>query len=209
MVKKHMFSLEASGNFQTDGFIESTYVDSMRISRGGVSNAATTRTFNLVFYTKLQLTKWWDLQLNNTYSYTYFGFKQGLNTAPVAGSMYNLWASTSFKFWKNMVLEVNGWYNTRGVQCQGVIKALGTLNISVKKSFFKDRFTISISGQNLLESMKWAWTVNNANLYNVGSWQSYNRAVVLGLSYRFGSSTPVERKDKEGNDRLDGGGKGR
>ncbi|MDB5284911.1 MAG: outer rane beta-barrel protein, partial [Bacteroidota bacterium] len=210
MVKQHMFSLEASGNFQSDGFIESTRVDSNRISRGGVANGTNSKTFNFTFYTKLQLTKWWDLQLNHAYTYSYYGFKEGLNTAPISGHSYMLWMNTSFTFWKKTVIEISGWFNSGGVQPQGTTKLSGVLNASIKKSFFKDRLTISVAGHNLLQTMHWHWTVNNSGIQTNGSWQSFERNVMFTLTYRFGSNAQAQqRREKESNDRLGGDGKAR
>jgi iron complex outermembrane receptor protein len=210
MVKQHMFSFDASGNFATNGFIESSVVDSNRITRGGVTNGTTSNIFNFTFFSKLQITKWWDLQMNHTYAYSYFGFKAGLNTAPLSGSSYNLWANTNFKFWKNMEITIGGWFNSKGVQAQGVIEPIGGLHASIKKSFFKDKLTVAIAGQDLLNTVIWRWTVSNSSLIDQGSWQSYDRTVMLILTWRFGSNQNVpERKAKEGDDRLGGGGKSR
>ncbi len=206
MVKQHMFILEAVGNWQTGGFIESSRVDSNRITRGGSINGADSKTLAINFYFRLQLTKWWDVQMNHSYSYNVYSFKQGINLAPISGHQYSLWASTSFKFWKNASLEINGWFNSRGVQSQGLIYPVGMLNASIRKSFFKDKFTVSIAGNNLLNTMKWHWTVNNTNLQTDGSWQSLSRHVTITLSYLFGSKQGLKRNDKGENERLGGGG---
>jgi hypothetical protein len=208
MVKQHMFSVEASSNFQTNGFIESSRVDSNRITRGGNINGADSKVFSLTFYSKLQFTKWWDMQMSHAYVYCYFGYKQGINTAPISGHSYRLWASTDFKFWKNAVIEIGGWFNSRGVQSQGTVYAIGGLHASIKKSFFKDRLTVSIAGQNLLNTVKWHWTVNNTNLSTDGTWSERNRTVMINISYRFGTNkNALERKERDGNDRLSDGGK--
>ncbi|HWB64175.1 MAG TPA: outer membrane beta-barrel protein [Chitinophagales bacterium] len=209
MVKQHMFSFDANGNFETNVITETSRVDSNRITRGGVSNSTDSKTFNLSFYTKLQLTKWWDLQMSHTYSYAYYAFKQGVNTSALQGSSYNLWASTSFKFWKNCVLQIGGWFNSRSVGQQGYTLPVGMLNASIKKSFFKEHLTVSVAGNNLINSMKFRWNINNSNLHDEGSWQEYNRVVMISLTYNFGSNKPaIPRKEKEGNERLnDSGGR--
>ncbi len=210
MVKQHMFSLEAKGNFQSNGFMETSRIDSERITRGGVANDANSKTFNLTFFTKLQLTKWWDLQMSHTYTYIYYGFKQDVNTSPVFGSSYNLWLNTSIKFWKNTVFETGGWFNSKGVQSQGIALPVGGWHASIKKSFLKDRLTASVAAQNILNTLKWGYTVTNLDLQSTGSWQQYNRVVMFTLTYRFGSNThSPERKEKEANERLGGGGAGR
>lgn len=210
LVKKHMFTIEAMGSFQNGGFTESSRVDSNRITRGGNVNGADSKMFALNFFAKLQLTKWWELQMNHSYSYNHFDYKAGINSGSLSGSRYNLWLSTNVKFWKNTVFEINGWFNSGGVESQGSSKPVGVLNASIKKSFLKDHLTVAISGQNLLNTMKWQWSVTNAGLQTQGSWHNLNRFVFVTLSYRFGSnSKALERKEKEADSRLSGGGNGR
>ena len=209
MVRKQMFSLEASGFFQQNGFIVSSRVDSEHITRTGVVNGADSKIFNLTLFAKLHFTNWWELQMNHTYSYSFYGFDPAVNASTVSGNSYNLWASMDFTFWKKTVLEVGGWYNTRGVQPQGAVLAVGVLNASIKKSFFKDKLSISIAAHNILNSMKWGWVATHIDLLTQGSWQNIDRNVMFTLTYRFGSGKPADRKVKEADERLDGGGKGR
>lgn len=205
-LKKHMFVFEAVGQLQTRDFIESSRVDSNRISRGGNANGADRKMFAFNFYFKLELTKWWDLQMNHGYNFSHYSYAAGVNTKPISGHQYNLWASTSFKFWKNTVLDINGWFNTGGVQSQGKSLPVGVINASIKKSFLKDnRLSVSIAARNIAQSMKWRWTVDNTNLQTVGSWQGLDRVVMFNISYRFGGKAP-QRQEKQGNDRLGGGG---
>ena len=205
-LKKHMFALEAIGQLQTRDFIESSRVDSNRITRGGNANGADRKMFAFNFYFKLELTKWWDLQMNHGYNYSYYSYAAGVNTKPIAGHQYNLWMSTSFTFWKNTVLDINGWFNTGGVQSQGRSLPVGVINASIKKSFLKDnKLSVSIAARNIAQSMKWRWTVDNTNLQTEGSWQGLDRVVMFTLSYRFGGKAP-QRQEKQGNDRLGGGG---
>ncbi len=209
-VGKHMFSLEASGNFQNNIFIEPSHVDSMHITRGGVANGGTAKVFNFTFYAKFHLSSWWDAQVSQSYAYTAYGFKQGINLAPIAGHSYNLWIENDFKFWKNADFEVGGWFNSKGVNPQGLIFPVGGLHASFKKSFLNDHITVSLSAINILNTLKWSWTVNNTGLITQGSWQELNRMLMLTLTYKFGSNgSPVERKSHDQNDRLEGGGGGR
>lgn len=204
MLKQHMFVLEAQGQLQTADFIESSRVDSNRITRGGNINGSDRKMISLNLYYKLQLTKWWDLQMNHSYNYSHYSYAPGINIRPIGGHNYNLWMSTTFKFWKNTVFEINGWFNTGGVSSQGKSLPVGVINASIKKTFLKDKLSVSIAGNNLAESMKWRWNVSNTNLETNGSWQSMNRVVMITIGYQFGKKQ--QRRDKEGNDRLGGGG---
>ncbi|HLP50217.1 MAG TPA: outer membrane beta-barrel protein [Chitinophagales bacterium] len=203
-VRQHMFVLEATGQLQTNDFIELSRVDSNRITRGGNANGSDRKYAGFNFYFKLQLTKWWDLQMNHSYNYNYYSYKAGVNVGAISGHQYNLWGSTSFKFWKNTVLEINGWFNTGGVQSQGKSLPVGVINASIKKTFLKDKLSVSIAGNNLAESMKWRWTGTNTNLETSGSWHGLNRVVMITIGYQFGAKQQ-KRQDKN-NDRLGGGG---
>jgi iron complex outermembrane recepter protein len=207
--KKYMFSLEADGNIQTNGFISTSYVDSNRITRSGVANGGQSKVFNLTFFCKLEPVKWWELQMNHTYNYLWYGYYQGLNTQPYSGSAYNFWANTDFKFWKNTVIEIGGWYNSRTPTPQGPQLGVGGLHASIKKSFLKDdRLTVSISALNILNTIKWQWVNISPGLVDAGSWQELNRVVMFTLRYRFGSGQQGPRREKDNGDRLGGGGGG-
>ena len=109
-----------------------------------------------------------------------------------------------------MVIEVGGWFNSAGVQAQGIIKNIGGLHASIRKSFFRDRFVASIAAQDILNTLAWRWTVNSPTLIDQGSWKLYDRMVMLTLTYKFGGNKPAsQRQDRETNDRLNGGGPGR
>ena len=206
-VKKHMFSFEANGTLLNNLITESSRVDSNRVTHGGVINGGNEQAFNFTFYTRLHLTKWWEIQMNHTYSYSNYSYKPGVNVTSSSGSSYNLWASTEFKCWKNMMIEVNGWFNTRAPNSAGYVLPVGVINASIKKSFLKDHLTASISANNILNSMKWRWNVAHFDESQVGSWYDINRVFMFTLTYKFGSGNGNnERKTKDGNDRLGGGG---
>ena len=106
-----------------------------------------------------------------------------------------------------MMIEVNGWFNTRAPNSAGYVLPVGVINASIKKSFLKDHLTASISANNILNSMKWRWNVAHFDESQVGSWQEINRVFMFTLTYKFGSGNGnSEHKTKEGNDRLGGGG---
>ncbi len=206
-IKKTMLSISSENSF-TDGlFTESSAVDSNRVTRGSVRNGSKSTTIGGGFYIKSDLTKWWSIQMNHYVAWQKFDYKAGINTGAVTGAWYNLWTSMDFKFWKNTIFNINGWFNSGDVSPQGRSKPCGAMNASIKKSFLKDRLTVSIVGQNILNTMKFGWYVNTANLHTNGSWQNFNRAVYVTLTYRFGKDTkPIQRRDIEENSRLGGGG---
>lgn len=206
-IKKAMISISSDNTFRTNAFSESSQVDSLRITRGTVINGGDDRVIGGSIYAKFPITKWWEVQMNHYVAWQRYDYRKNVNTGPVTGVYCNLWASMDFKFWKNTVFNINGWFNTGDVFPQGSSKAVGVINASIKKDFLKDRLSVSILAQNLLNTMKFQWYVNNTNLHTNGSWQNFNRTVMVTVTYRFGKdANPVKRRDLEENNRLGGGG---
>ena len=204
-ILKHYFSLKAGGSILTNGFTGIATVDSNRITKSTEVNGVNSKSCNFSAYVKLYLTKWWDVQVYYNYSYTYYGFTEGINVNPLSGGSHNFWGSLRFKFWKNAMLEVSGWYNTRSVKPQGANLAVGAMYASIKKSFLKDHLTVSLAANDILNTMKWRWTEDNTGVSSYGSWQGTNRYLMITISYRFGSHDLEERKLKEENERLEEG----
>ena len=205
-IKKTMLSLSSENSFTSGQFSESSGVDSNRITRGGVRNGGDSRTFGGSFYIKTDVTKWWSIQMNHYVGWQKYDYKPGVNTGAVSRVGYNLWSSMDFKFWKNTVVNINGWFNTGDVFPQGTNRPSGVVNASVKKDFLKDKLSVSILVQNIANTMKFSWSVNNRDLHTNGSWQNFNRAVIITLTYRFGGDKQtVKHKDLEENSRLTGG----
>ena len=206
-VKKTTISISSENTFTTGQITESSTVDSNRITRGSTINGGKSRTIGGSVYIKSELTKWWTLQMNHFVAWQKFDYAPNVNTGAINGTYYNLWMSTDFKFWKTTVININGWFNTGDLFPQGKTKPAGVVNASIKKTFLKDKLTVSILAQNILNTMKFQWYVNNNGLHTDGSWQNYNRAVVFTLTYRFGKENKdLSRKDLEENNRLSGGG---
>lgn len=208
MIKKHIINAEVGGNFSKDEYTETSFLNpDTKLSRGSVVNGTRGKQVYLNLYTKVQITKWWELQNNHVVSYNHYDYQKGLNKSAVQGVSYNIWASTVFKFWKNTTLDINGWYNVGGVSFQGRSKGVGVLNASIKKAFLKDKLNVAISGNNVLQTMKWRWNTVNSNLETQGSWQSYDRSVFVSITYLFGKNiNTLKRSDDKSNSRLSGGG---
>jgi len=203
---KQMFSFDAGGNFQNGVFIQTSQIDSSRVTHQTVANGGSNKMFNLSFYCKLHITKWWDLQVYNNYSYKDYGYEPGVNVSAISGSVYNLWSATDFTFWKGMALDFNGWFNSHGVNAQGVSLPIGVINASLKKSFLKKKqLTVSLAANNMLNTMEWRWINNTPGLETQGSWQNFNRTLMITLTYKFGSNEkPNEKKEMEENEQLGG-----
>ena len=206
---KQLFVFRAGGTFVDNGFTNITSVDSNRIAHGTEVNGANSRACNFSLYTKLHITKWWEAQAYYNFSYTYYGFTEGLNLGSTSGGTNNLWGLLRFTFWTNTTLDISGWFNTHNVTPQGGTLPVGAMYASIKKAFLNDHLTVSLAGNDILNSMKWRWTQENTGIESNGSWQGVNRCLMITLTYRFSSHDFEDKKEREEHDHTDEeGGKG-
>ncbi len=206
MQKKWMLSLDAGYSFIGGSYTEGTRLDSLGISRSQYINGSTQQSANVDLYLKFNFIKWWELQMSHSYQHQYYAALAGINNGAVRGHLYNLWASSTFKFWKNASVQVSGWMNTGGVGPQGRSFPSGSVGVAIKKSFLKDKLTVTLNGVNLANTMNFRWEINNGGLHTLGGWQVLNRTVFINLSYRFGDNQKLKRIERETNSRLSGSG---
>jgi hypothetical protein len=197
MFKKQLFVFRTGGSIVTNGFSGTSSVDSSRVTRGTEVNGLNNKSWNGSLYVRLHITPWFEIQAYDNVSYAYYGFAPGINIGSVSGATNNLWGLLRFKFWKNTSLDVSGWYNTEHVNPSGTNLPVGALYASIRKTFLKDKLTVSLAGNDILNSMKWRWTTDNPGIQTMGSWHGDNRYVTLTFSYRFNLHYPEEQKQKE------------
>jgi outer membrane receptor protein involved in Fe transport len=206
--KKQLFVIRTGASFVSDGFTGTSTVDSNRVTRGTEVNGLSSKAWNGSLYMRLHITPWLEAQTYYNVSYTYYGFAPGVNLNPVSGATNNFWGLLRFKFWTNTTFEISGWYNTHNVNPSGTSLPVGALFASIKKTFLKDQLSVSISGNDLLNSMKWRWTNDNPGIQTTGSWQGNNRYATVTISYRFSLHNAEEQKKKEEDEEHTGDGKG-
>ena len=205
-VGKHIFVLRAGGTIVSNGFTNISSYDTIRkITEGTEVNGIYSKACNASLYMRFHVTNWCEAQAYYNFSYTYYGFAQGVNLNSNSGGTNNLWGMMRFKFWTNAALEVSGWCNTRSFSAQGYTLHVGSMNASIKKSFMKDHLTVALSANDILNTMKWQWTQENAGIQSTGSWQNASRYLMMTLSYHFGTRDFEERKEKEAREAEAGG----
>ena len=88
-----------------------------------------------------KFTKRWDLLGFRRATGDYHWYKFIYNNLPQtnAGGTFNIWGSTTFRFWKNASFMASGWFYTGFVGAQYKTVPVGAIKwATLKKKFFKE-----------------------------------------------------------------------
>lgn len=206
-LKKQNLNFSASYSRQDGSFQEINRTLANHITYTHFENAGTENDANFGLNLSLKMTKWWDGSIYSGYSYSWFKYTQDATTIRNKGGSFNLSGNTTFKFWKNASLAFWGWGNTGWVSAQQRYKPVGSLTVTLKKKFFKEKLTVALSCRDIFQSMRWRSTTSAPGLYDSSEYRSASRIGYLTLTYQFGSqSFTPETKGK--SSRMGGGGGG-
>ena len=209
----HMFSF--SGYFRTtENVIQNiSYMENniMKTTYENITKSTSTGTELVLkdrFFKKIDLTT-----SVNLFYYKLDGFSylpQGA-ASPVIGKMqdnftWNVQMIANIALPKSYTLQLNGDYNARQLVAQGHEKASYSLDAGLRKTF--DKFSISLSAEDLFNSRKWSTVTNGAGFKQVSkSWWG-GRQFGATLTYNFGDNMSSHNHEREDEPDFSNQGKG-
>jgi len=186
---KQSLGISTSYSHTNATFQNISHTDSNLVTYSSMQNAGTKDNTSVFMYANLKPVKWWDLMLSTGYSYHWYNFPQdGVETHTQGGEAY-FSGNTTFKFWKNASFSINGWGNTGWVEAQKRTMPVGNITATIKKKFFKDKLTISISCRDVFKTQNWRSTTITDQLVAHNQYSSETRVGYLTLTYQFGKTT--------------------
>jgi outer membrane receptor protein involved in Fe transport len=211
--ENHMLSF--SGYFRTtENVIQNiSYVENniMKTTYENITKSTSTGTELVLkdkFFNKIDLTT-----SVNLFYYKLDGFSylpQGA-ASPVTGKMqdnftWNVQMIANIALPKSYTLQLNGDYNARQLVAQAHEKASYSLDAGLRKSF--DKFSISLSAEDLFNSRKWSTVTNGAGFKQVSkSWWG-GRQFGATLTYNFGNNMSSHNQEREDEPGFSNRGKG-
>lgn len=188
-IKNQSLGISTSYSHTNGTFQTISHTDSNRVTYSSMQNAGTKDNAGIFMYSNLKFTKWWDASLSTGYSYHWYAFLQDGIENHTQGGEAGFWGNTTFKFWKNASFSINGWGNTGWVEAQKRTKPVGNITMTLKKKFFKDKLTVSISCRDVFKTQVWRSTTVTDQLYVASYYSSETTVGYLTLTYQFGKTT--------------------
>ncbi len=195
-------SLELTHTFM--GFLNTTlgysktndmFTEYIDTASGGVSfqrqgNIATQNNYSLNISCPIPIAKWWEGFINFSGVISAFeaNFRPGF-AYKASFKSFNIYTEHTIRLPKGWSIQASGWYNSPSIwQASFRSKAMGSLDLGVRKQIFHDNGTISLNVGDVLGTSNWS-LVNDftPGLYMLGSGTNENQNVKLNFSYRFGN----------------------
>lgn len=96
---------------------------------------------------------------------------------------------------RNSQLTLSGFLRLKGPLQFYELSSIGALNISVNRKFFKQKLTVTLSGNDILFTRNNTFTINQGSVSAAGYRESDSRRFGLSLRYHFG----LRRKEEDKN----------
>lgn len=145
----------------------------------------------------------------------YYGLTDGEKQKQISNSFYSsVWFSTDVDIISTLTAELSAWAQLPSKGLLETYMGYLSLNLSVKKTFFDKKLTLTLSANDLLNMGMKSDSKYPDGTSSKGSYAWSGRSVWLSVSYRFGNNNMMNRSPRQSEDleeggRLsDGGGKG-
>ena len=147
---------------------------------------------------QIPVDKVWDVNIYTEAKYNRFkGILYG-DDVDVHATTFLVNVNNQFKFKKGWSAEVSGWYRTKGIEGQILIKSLGQLTTGVQKQVLKNKGTLKLNITDVLNSRNPRGEINFQNTEASFRQHQDNRTATLSFSYRFGKPIKGIQKRKTG-----------
>ena len=170
-------------------------------------NIASQDNFTLSISAPMPIAKWWEGYLSVTGILSSFdaNFREGYSYSESFKSL-NLYSEQNFKLPKGWTFQVSGWFNSPSIwQATFRSKAMGAMDIGVKKQILDGDGTISLTMGDVLGTAGWS-SVNDftPGLYMTGNGTWESQTLRLNFDYKFGNkNVKGSRQRKTGTEDVD------
>jgi iron complex outermembrane recepter protein len=153
---------------------------------------------SISFNAQVPVVKVWNANIYTEAKYNRFKGLLNGDDVDVSATTFLVNVNNQFKFKKGWSAEVSGWYRTKGIEGQLLIKSLGQLTTGVQKQVIKNKGTLKLNVNDVLKTRNPRGEINFQNTEARFRQYSDNRTVTLSFSYRFGKPIKGIQKRKTG-----------
>ncbi len=181
--------------FEEDGILYRTWQNANNADSYGIELVGTYRP-----------AKFWRMNANATFYRTVINGDNLENDLTNAGYLWMARFSNTWTVWKNLDLQLNGFYRSRGVSLQGEMQPFYSFDFGVSKSILKKKGKITFRISDIFNTRRFRINLAEDNYELDMEFRRQSRIAYIGFSY---SLNPEKRKRGRGNrERRSGGGNG-
>ena len=186
---------------KTNGYIEQLTYQNGKYTIMIPQNAGSRQMLTFSVSSPLKITKWWSSYISMSPFYHHYnvvlsGF--GTSRNQQAGSWgFNGYIGNTLQLGKGYKGEVSSWYNFQNQATIYTSKPIGSLNVGVQKNLLKDKATLKLTINDLLNTQRWQQEAVNENLVltTYRKWESRN--VTIGFTWRMGNTKIKNARERQ------------
>lgn len=125
----------------------------------------------------------------------YNGIYQNLPLHYKRGS-WTLFTGQEYKLSKTMHANLNAWMYIHGFRAFNELKNMGQVNLSITKTFLKNKLSVILSGNDLFYTNKSSFSIQQGTVAGNGNRIQDSRRIGLTLRYNFGVKVKEEKKQQ-------------
>jgi len=126
-------------------------------------------------------------------------------TADVSSLKTDFRLNTTFTVKQNTRIQLTGFYNAPTITSQGLRSEIFGMNAAINQNFFDNKLTATISGRNILNTMKFEFYSETENMRTDFNFNMEYPVVIFSLSYKI-NNYKQRREDMENQGGPSGGG---
>ena len=142
--------------------------------------------------------KWWKSMVYSELNYSSYEGLFGVEKVDISATNFLVNVNNQFTFKNGWSAELSGFYRTKGIEGQIVIKPLAQLNAGVQKQILQKKGTIKLNIRDFLRTMREKGNINLSNTDAQFRQLRDNRVATLSFTYRFGKPIKGVQKRKTG-----------
>lgn len=187
-------------------FEQQDFATIVRQGNYGIANRA-----SLSVNAQIPVQKWWTMIAYAEEQYNHFKGKLYGNDVDVKGATFLVNINNQFKFKKGWSAELSGFYRSKGVEGQLIIKPMGQVSVGIQKQVLKNKATLRLNVRDIFFTQFPRGNINFQNTEASFRQTRDSRTVTFGFNYRFGKPIKGVPKRKTGGageeqDRIKSGG---
>ncbi|MFT3912010.1 MAG: TonB-dependent receptor [Ferruginibacter sp.] len=161
-------------------------------------NYGHTDNLSLSLNAQIKIVKWWNLMVYAEGNYQQFKgtlYDQRIN---IHGNTFRANLNNQFSFKKGWSAEVSGFYMSRSLEGQIMIRSMSQVDLGVKKDILKNKASIKLSIRDIYGPRTARGRINFQNTEAGFRQYNDNRVATISFNYRFGKPIKGAQKRRTG-----------
>lgn len=153
---------------------------------------------------QVQLTHWWNMNLNGSLYHYKVKNQYKLNGTNEKSTNYDIIWNNAFDLGKSTRIQLDGNFVGPSVTTQGRTDAFWYMNLAVRQQLMKRKLSATLAFRDVFNSARYVSKITTADLQSITRIRPNYPLITLTLSYTFNNFKAKSTQKKEDHDLFEG-----